>query len=354
MKEKADTVRIYNMYSDVQYIDNVAAIPFNTELAGELSFNFVNSNLRFRYTHADGTKTAIFPVHAGDILKFKDKVPSWGSFCNFLNKETGTLTDNRTYSVYTVPAEGCISVPIKPDGTILAYYYPIKSIMLDYDNVISNYVGIPGVAFGTSMTARAEEDHKYDFTTYGYLTYLRQYSKMIFDNQGLGNSTILTAADHPDLLAAIKAYTGYSNADIYILEGFVNDWYVSNPLGHWYDTAETTVCGCVRSALNYIMSQNANAKVFLVLDHYGQNYNNVNCASTTKNNDNLTQYEYYEEIAKVAESLGIPVIKEYELSGMSENTPQYFIDNMHLTTNGSQQSAKTIWSVMRLYYPNVK
>jgi hypothetical protein len=153
------------------------------------------------------------------------------------------------------------------------------------------------------------------------------------------------------MLGKIKAYTGYSGKRVCLLEGFVNDWYSQKTLGTYTDTAETTVCGCVRSALNYIMSQNANLTVFLILDPYGRNYNSVDCSSSAQRNSK-TQYEYYEEIAKVAESLGIPVIKEYAGSQISENTPQYLLDNIHPNALGAKQSANFIWSKMKQYMPN--
>lgn len=211
---------------------------------------------------------------------------------------------------------------------------------------ISNpFDGLSGVAFGTSLTYRAQ-------TTGGYLQYLPDMSGMTIDNQGVGSSVILGNGGELDMLAKIKSYAGYSGKSVCLLEGFINDWYGNKPLGTFTDSAETTVCGCVRSALNYIMGQNANLTVFLILDPYGRNYSGVDCSSTAENSSELTQYEYYEEIAKVAESLGIPVIKEYAGSQISENTPQYLLDNIHPNALGAKQSANYIWSKMKQHYPN--
>lgn len=205
----------------------------------------------------------------------------------------------------------------------------------------TQYDGMEGVAFGTSLTYRA-------ITHDGYLQYLPDLSGITFDNQGIGSSEIKGG-----MLTAIKGYSSYANKKVALLEGFVNDWYQGNALGTWKDTGETTVCGCVRSALNYMLSQNANMTVFLILDPYGKNYNSIDCSSTAQNTNNLTQYEFYEEIAKVAESLGIPVIKEYAESQISENTPQYLADNIHPTAFGAEQSANCIWNRMKQYSPNV-
>ena len=231
-----------------------------------------------------------------------------------------------------------------PDFEGNTTYYPADAIKVDWSQIVhapdDSFDGLFGVAFGTSLTYRAQ-------TTYGFLTRLSALSGITFDNQGIGSSYILG-----NMLTAIKNYASYSGKRVCTLEGFVNDWYYNKTLGTWTDTDETTVCGCVRSAINHILSQNANIAIFLILDHYGRNSGGVDCSTLAKNSGNLTQYEYYEEIAKVAESLGIPVIKEYEISQISENTPQFLADNIHCNALGAEQSAYVIWSQMKNYYPN--
>jgi len=233
----------------------------------------------------------------------------------------------------------CEGYAIKSDP--FAKNSQIEQLQAEIDNLDANpFDGLSGVAFGTSLTYRAQ-------TTGGYLQYLTDMIGITFDNQGIGSSYI-----YGNMLTAIKGYTGYAGKRVCLLEGFVNDWYYNKTLGTWRDTTETSVCGCVRSALNYMLSKNANLTIFLILDPYGRNYSNIDCSTTAINGAGLTQYEYYEEIAKVAESLGIPVIKEYAESQISENTPQYLVDNIHPTALGAKQSANCIWSVMRGHIPN--
>lgn len=212
----------------------------------------------------------------------------------------------------------------------------------ELENIVeTGFTGLNGVAFGTSLTYRAQ-------TTGGYLQYLPSLSGITWDNQGIGSSKI-----KGNMLTAIQEYTNYSDKNVCILEGFVNDWWENSAaLGTWEDTTDATVCGCVRTAINHIITHNANITLFLVLDPYGRNYNGTNNSSTAVNNAGSTQYEFYEEIAKVAESLAIPVIKLYAISGISENTPQYIMDNIHPTALGAEQTAYAIWSQMKQYYPN--
>ena len=131
-----------------------------------------------------------------------------------------------------------------------------------------------------------------------------------------------------------------------LTQGFINDWYLKSPLGTYTDSETTSVCGSLRTAINHIKTQNPNIKIYVVLDHCGQVYENITFASTAKIN-NLTQSEYYDECAKVCESLGVTAIKQYETSGISEQTPQYFLDQIHLNELGAEQSAKAIWNGMK-------
>lgn len=285
-------------------------------------------------------------VNNGDSLEMSGSLTGL-SFNGLFIDSTLTITeifinDNK----FTATSDGWVELFANDNQDRKYTYLPKDAIKVEAKNVIGltvgqQFDGLNGVAFGTSLTYRS-------ISSYGFLTKLSELSGINFDNQGIGSSEIIS-----DMLTSIKGYTGYSGKRIALLEGFVNDWYQGNTLGTYTDTTETTVCGCVRSAINYMLSQNANLTVFLILDHYGKLANDVDCRTTAENANGLTQYEYYEEIAKVAESLGIPVIKEYEISQISENTPQYLADNIHLNALGANQSGYAIWSEMSNRYPNL-
>ena len=339
-------------------------------------------------TTYDGFRcTTLIPVKAGDVVKVSNPtensvtISTTGVFFNSNNEYLGVVKSGSTYGDFnfTVPDNGEAYISINayradttdyttvPNGFFISINdeeiivqenrLPInklqnvgtensgKILRVDADGNIGvsgqdSFNGLLGVAFGTSLTYRSQ-------TTGGYLQYLPDLSGITFDNQGIGSSYI-----YGNMLTAIKGYTGYTGKRVCLLEGFVNDWGNNKTLGTWKDTEETSVCGCVRSALNYMLSQNANMTVFLILDPYGRNYAGSNCSSTAVNSAGLTQFEFYEEVAKVAESLGIPVIKMYAKSQISENTPQYLMDNIHPNTLGAKQSANFIWAQMRQYMPN--
>lgn len=225
---------------------------------------------------------------------------------------------------------------------------PVTTDKISADNIMGlvatdkQYSGLNGVAFGTSLTYRAQ-------TTGGFLQYLPDLSGITFDNQGVGSATILDNGTQPNMLDTITNYAGWSGKRVCLLEGFVNDWYYNGALlGTWKDTGTATVCGCVRSAITHILTQNPNLTLFLILDHFGKGIT----AANALNSANQTQLEFYQEIEKVALSMGVRVIREFELSEISQLTPQYLLDNIHMNELGAKQSADAIWSAIKITEPN--
>ena len=282
-------------------------------------------------------------VNAGDKFSFSN-MPSDFTNNALLRNSDGTYTAINT-AEYTLLNDGVLCIFLSTSVNSVVTYYPVDSIKIEAKNIVGGvpsdqFNGLNAVAFGTSLTYRSQ-------TTGGYLQYLPAMSGLIVDNQGIGSSYILGG-----MLTAIKNYASYSGKRVCLFEGFVNDWYNNKALGTYEDTTEDTVCGCVRSALNHMLTQNRDMTIFLILDHYGRNYNGVNCSPSATNGAGLTQFEYYEEIAKVAESMGIATIKLYAFSGMNGYTPQYFLDNIHPNALGAEQTANAIWSQLKQYYPN--
>ncbi len=344
----ADLVDDVSVFKNIQSAkllpDNIQALNYVTKLSSENSIlsNFFLGNNNVIGTFTSPTMSYFVKVKAGDRV-------TWGSTLTGLSRSgvyrnaSGNAVEIPLGNEYTFAEDGLASIYDNPPATGAVTFYPKDSIKIEGKNIVgdvasnNSFDGLNAVAFGTSLTYRSQ-------TTGGFLQYLPALSGMTFDNQGIGSSMILG-----NMLTAIKNYDSYDDKDICTLEGFCNDWYYNGDnLGTWKDTTESTVCGCVRSALNYILTQNPDITVFLILDHYGQGIN----ATTEVNSDGLTQFEFYEEIAKVAESLGIPVIKEYAISGINEKTPQYLLDNIHPNALGAKQSAYAIWSQMKQYYPN--
>jgi hypothetical protein len=336
--------------------DNVSMFNIASTISEKIGIKAPFSYGASKFSVLSGSYYSItIPVNAGDQVLFFEKptgLTQKGTYRDTSGVETQIGMDSSTMTMFTAPGAGSVLAYFNPaDSYEHPIYIPKDQVKISAKNIIgtvvgTDYNGLSGVAFGTSLTQRAA-----GAGTYGYLTTLSAHSGITFDNQGIGSSTILGDGGSLDMLAAIKAYTDYSGKKVCILEGFVNDWYQGNILGTYLDTTETTVCGCVRSALNYMLTQNADMTVFLILDHYGRSYSSLDCSSTSLRNGKR-QFEYYEEIAKVAESLGVPVIKEYTCSGMSELMPQYFVDNIHPNALGAEQSGNIIWNKMSVHSVN--
>lgn len=268
------------------------------------------------------------------------------------NKDFLQSTASSGYTYWITPPTGAAYVKflIQTSNHTSFYVYSDEpdSVQVPLDGIpyglYNQYAGKKAVAFGTSLTYRAQSSG-------GYLEYLPEMAQMTVDNQGLGNSTILEHQEHTDMMGMITGYTGYADKNVVLLEGFVNDWYDnSDKLGTWKDEGvitSTTVCGRIRYAINYILTQNPHTTLIMILDPYGQAYNgSPGCASTVVKSG-YTQMEYYDEIAKLAESLGIPTIKGYAISGMNELVPDYYIDIIHPSSLGAKQFANVIWENMK-------
>lgn len=250
---------------------------------------------------------------------------------NEVGEKTILIPTNAKYIYFSFfGTDYCGSYNIIPDMSIITTVNP--------------YFGKKAVAFGTSLTYRSK-------TTGGFLQYLPVFSGLSFDNQGVGSSRIYGSATD-SILHKIQAYTNYDDKDICLIEGFVNDWFNSCPLGEYTDDDDTTVCGCLRTAIKYVKLQNEKIKIFVILDHCGRQYGETDLSPDVVVN-NFTQYQYYEECRRVCESMAIPVICQYKDSDISELTSSYYRDYIHLNnTKGAERSARTIWAVMKTYDPN--
>ncbi|MBO7734686.1 MAG: SGNH/GDSL hydrolase family protein, partial [Methanobrevibacter sp.] len=258
-------------------------------------------------------------------------------FISGVNKNMPTFTITADCSYFRIlyrTTEMASLMIVKNDSTLYSYqpYYitegfipTTKERLDDLEN--KQWDNANGVAFGTSLTYRSQ-------TTGGYLNYLPDLSGMTWDNQGVGSSKIY-GSDPDSILNKIIGYADYANVKAVIIEGFVNDWYGSAPLGQYNDTTNASVCGCLHLAIEHIKTQNPYAKIFVILDHVGQG---ITAADVVIGS--YTQYEYYEVIRKCAEYHATKVIKEYADSDISEYTPQYLLDNIHCNMLGAEQSAK--------------
>ena len=338
---------------------------FNMYLSGELANLIDESSADFLRDKAYSSNTSNIVNFTGANISNYVFVPKGEDL--HINYELPDVSYQIKYAVYdsskvwikTVPLSTSVSTGHQEvvytadiDCYVRVQFYAPNQTITVTENAIrkfkgdlttgTQYVNKKGVAFGTSLSYRA-------ISSYGYLDYLPALCGAEIDNQGLGSSTILPHTSTTNMLANIKAYDDFADKDFCLFEGFVNDWYYnasSDLLGTFKDDDETTVCGCIRSAINYIRTQKPYITMIAILDHVGQN-SGIDCSSTAENSGGLTQCEYYDTIAKVFDSLSIPVIPLYKMSQMNEYTPNYFVDNIHPSDLGAEHTAREIWYRMK-------
>lgn len=341
------TYESYDSYADdvIVNINNIKR-NINNGIGLYNTVTVLNSDNTFNakgYRKPDGTFGTIsgsyyclsMKIKKDDILIFDSLPGTLTSYGTFTDSSDSTISIST--AIFKATTDGLVNI-INLDHDNCTYY-PADILKIN-DN---KFLGLSGVAFGTSLTYRA-------LTTGGYLKHLSELSGITFDNQGVSGATILNYTGIPCMLPTIMNYTGYADKRIAILEGFCNDWYYNtSTLGTWKDTTTDSVCGCIRNAINHMWDQNPDLTIYLILDHFGKGISAPDAVNTA----NMTQFEYYQEIEKVALSMGVRVIREYELSEINPKTDQYLLDNIHLNPLGASQSAESIWSVIKTQSPNL-
>ena len=344
--------RVYknSVFDKTQYF--VRNSSFIDNSIGFKSVLYVNSQGGFSRTTST-YYTYLIPVFTDDKIFYNSIAALSGLSYRVAYSGYGTDTQVKITDDYSIPADGILTVFYSSSDaetewlTIIPAKRPkvIWNDIYDKPNIESDnpYNGMSGVAFGTSLTYRAQ-------TTGGFLTRIESLSGITFDNKGDGSSGFLTTGhDGTTIISAIKNYTSYASKDLVLIEGSVNDWYGQKALGTYTDTEETTVCGCLRSCINYILTKNPSIMIFVLLDHYG---NGITAEDVIKNN--LTQYQYYEEMVKVCDAMGIPCLKWYAVSGLNNKVTYMQIDNIHLNSKGVEHIGNLTWDFIRRFTPKVK
>ena len=288
----------------------------------------------------DVVKALWFQVNKGDVIKWSG-IPS--GISNYGTYITGagsyvSITD----SVYEVPNDGLICTydeTENPHGYCVVY--PADSIKISSSQIVdglnnNQYTGLNCVAFGTSLTYR----------DVGYRPYLANILGMTIDNQGDGSACWLNSGTEDNIYYNVTNYASFSDKDVCIIEGCVNDWGLNKPLGTYKDTGLDTVCGVLYNMISHVYTQKASIQIFVILDHFGKVNGSTDTSSSAVNASNKTQYDFYEELAKLCEFYGIPCIKEYAISSIGIFGTEYLTDNIHLTALGGQQSAQVIATEM--------
>lgn len=226
---------------------------------------------------------------------------------------------------------------------------------------INQWSGKKWVALGTSITDTNNDDGPSGEATGKYTKYLSELSKMDLTNKGVSGAII---GGH------ILYYASHTNelktCDIVTIEGGVNDWISSKPLGKVGDTIpylvefsspvwnnggseDGTFAGACYQVIKQAMENAPNAQIVVITDNTGKiiSSTGANCAREKKNSIDLIQKDYTDMLISVANYMGVPVINAGQKSMINEENDQYLIDQIHHTELGGKQYAYTIWSELK-------
>lgn len=223
------------------------------------------------------------------------------------------------------------------------------------------------VAFGTSLTDTNNTGAPDGTPTGKYISYLLKYVKpKTFSNRGVSGACY---CGH--ILYYIQYFSDeVKNADLITIEGGINDWITSKPLGEVGDTLpyqeeggldyggseNGTFAGAVYQAIKTAQNNSPNAKIIIITDSVGKYVETTggNCSRAKTNELGLKQNDYTKMIIEVANYMGVEVIDAGRKSQINEEHANYLIDHIHHTELGGEQYALTIWKELKNINPLVK
>ena len=230
-------------------------------------------------------------------------------------------------------------------------------------DIINHWQGKKWIAFGTSITDTNNTLAPGGTPTGKYVPYLEEMGG--FDTDEFANRGIAGGCINGHILYYIRQYLGdhttYDDykADLITIEGSVNDEAGAIPLGNVGDTVpytnvllddsseSGTFAGACFCAFSEAIEYAPDAVIVFLTDSTGKQYGQSDFSYTHTNSLGLRQIDYIEMACKVAEYVGIPVIRCGQDSMINCNNPNYIVDQIHHTELGGYQYAKTIWAKLK-------
>ena len=221
----------------------------------------------------------------------------------------------------------------------------------------SPWSGKEWCAFGTSITDTSYMNTETGEVTGKYVPFLAELSGAIVTNKGIAGGTLGRGGIHGgsgNILDRILS-TDLSSYDLITIEGFVNDFACAITIGDIGDTANTTFCGALHQALAYCL-ENSHAEVVLITESTGKEYTlqggtTVSYEILEKNSLGVYQQAYNDAIIKMGQYYGVHVINAGGMSQINQYHPEFIIDQIHHTSLGGEQYAKTIWEELKQIKP---
>lgn len=314
-------------------------------------------------------RTDYLPVNPGENYYIPIKATQPGCYFNsekqyisaisLSAKNITTVPSNASYMIvnFTYPLDSAISIYLydktgNPAKEFAAYTL-YKNVLDRSQELVPSTVkqnghwfGKKGAALGDSMTEGAGATHPWTY-------YFANKIGCTMQNIGQAGSRISSAyTDSSDTTTPFtERYTQINNdTDFIIVIGGTNDFGLGNvadgsgvPLGSLGDTTDTTFYGSVYYLIQKIRESYPNAELFFGTPMHRSNENN------TVNNTTLLQF--VDAIREVCETLSVPLIDLYKMSGICAKTKQnLFSDTIHLNDKGYEREADVIAGFLNNYY----
>lgn len=141
------------------------------------------------------------------------------------------------------------------------------------------------------------------------------------------------------------------------LEGSVNDWWNSAPLGVYTDTAQGTFYGALWATYGAIRARCANALIVLMVDWNTSGSLGAGAGNTQESQDvnglGLSPWHYQEAMIRSAMMAGLNVIRMWD-AGMGYFTPAgFYTDHIHQSATGNARLAALVERQLRNWGPYV-
>ena len=313
---------------------------------------------------------------------------SVGSGIKFVYSGTYIVESDVAYLIFCdwIDAEDSLTISYKSDklediSNRLSY---VESAISN-SGIVNQWKGMRISAFGTSITDTGNSTNAVDPNgdpTGKYLPYLVDMGKFAklnptplssssFSEDNSSNFGIAGGSINGHILYYIRYYLDQSKpgvdgkhgnkAELITIEGSVNDYASSVPLGQVGDTVpftnslltdsteNGTFAGACYCAFTEALQYAPNAVVVYLTESTGKYYepNGNNFHQGRLNSIGLKQIDYINMAKAVAEYVGIPVIDCGRDSMINAQNPQYLVDWIHHTYLGGKQYASCIWSKLK-------
>ena len=190
-------------------------------------------------------------------------------------------------------------------------------------------------AYGTSMTSTKQGK---------YVPVVAELSGMSVVNYGIpGGSLTPDGYGKGNVKQAVMTLEdGKQNADLITLEVLPNEGAI---MGNIYDTDDLSFCGCFNQCLRYLQ-ENTKAQIVVII----MVGSNTHTPETLHEKRGIPQFEFAEQIERVARLNSVPVINVFAEGGFGYarvKARDYQVDNIHLNDVGGKNVGNFVWSKLK-------